>query len=65
MKLVNNWKKALQMTSVQMALLVIALEWGNNLINGMPETPQQWVQSIVVLALPVARLLKQTKVSGE
>ncbi len=64
MKLVDNWKQCWKMTSFQLAMLVIVLEWGTNILNGMPDNPNAWVQSIVVLVLPVARLWKQTSVSG-
>lgn len=64
MKLVDNWKQCWKMTSFQLAMLVIVLEWGTNILNGMPDNPNAWIQSIVVLVLPVARLWKQTSVSG-
>lgn len=64
MKLVDNWKQCWKMTSFQLAMLVIVLEWGTNILNGMPDNPNAWIQSIAVLVLPVARLWKQTSVSG-
>ncbi|CAM0104310.1 holin [Vibrio phage 159E36-2a] len=64
MKLVDNWKQCWKMTSFQLAMIVIVLEWGTNLVNGIPDNPQAWTQSIVVLILPIARLWKQTSVSG-
>lgn len=64
MKLVDNWKQCWKMTSFQLAMLVIVLEWSTNILNGMPDNPNAWIQSIVVLVLPIARLWKQTSVSG-
>lgn len=65
MKLINNWKECWKMTSFQLSLLVIVLEWGTHIANGLPETPVGWAQAIGVLVLPIARLWKQTSVSGE
>lgn len=60
MKLIDNWKECWKMTSFQLSLLVIALQWGQNLLVEMPETTQEWSLSFSLLVLPLARLWKQT-----
>lgn len=64
MKLVENWKKALSMASVQLSLIIIVLEAVNTMMPQMPEEYAAYVRPFLLVALPVARLMKQTKVSG-
>lgn len=64
MKMVENWKKALQMSSVQLSLLIIILEAANAMLPEMPEEYATYLRPILLVLLPVARLIKQTKVSG-
>jgi len=64
MKLIDNWKKALSMASVQLSLLIIVLEALNTMLPEMPEEYAAYVRPFLLVGLPVARLIKQTKVSG-
>lgn len=64
MKLVDNWRKALSMASVQLSLIIIVLEAVNTMMPQMPEEYAVYVRPFLLVALPVARLMKQTKVSG-
>lgn len=64
MKLVENWKKALSMASVQLSIIIIVLEAVNTMMPQMPEEYATYVRPFLLIALPLARLMKQTKVSG-
>ncbi|AUS01457.1 hypothetical protein NVP1285O_59 [Vibrio phage 1.285.O._10N.286.55.C12] len=62
--LIENWKKALQMSSVQLSLFIIALEAANTLLPDMPEEYATFLRPVLLVMLPAARLVKQTKISG-
>lgn len=64
MQMVDNWKKALQMSSVQLSLLIIVLEALNTTLPDMPEEYATYLRPLLLVLLPVARLIKQTEVSG-
>ncbi|AFE86222.1 hypothetical protein [Salinivibrio phage CW02] len=64
MKLIENWKECWKMTSFQLSLLVITLQWGQNLLVEMPQTPQEWTLSLSLLVLPLARVWKQTSLQN-
>lgn len=64
MQLVDNWKKALKMASVQLSLLIIVLEAVNAMLPEMPDEYASVARPVLLVALPMARLIKQTKVSA-
>ena len=64
MKLIDNWKKALSMASLQLSLIIIVLEAANAMLADMPEEYATYARPFLLVALPVAWLIKQTKVSG-
>lgn len=64
LSLVSYWKECWKLTSFQLSIVVIALEWLPNLTTQMPQTPQEWTQAIGILLLPVFRLMKQTNIQG-
>lgn len=59
MKLIPEWKRCLKMASFQIALILIALETLQALVEFMPSDIAQVVRSVLIAALPVARLIKQ------
>lgn len=64
MQLVDNWKKALKMASVQLSLLIIVLEAVNAVLPEMPDEYASVARPILLVVLPMARLIKQTKVGA-
>lgn len=60
--LVSYWKECWKLSSFQLSLLVLCLEWLNNLSTGLPDTPAEIGRSVVLLLLPIARLIRQTSV---
>ena len=63
MQLVDNWKKCWRMASFQLAVLITVLEVVNVYVESMPDEYANMIRPVLLLALPIARLVKQTKVS--
>lgn len=63
MKLVSYWKQCWKLTSFQLAMVVLVLEWTNNLFVSMPTDFEGWAKSLVILTLPIARLVQQTSIT--
>ncbi len=57
--LVPEWKRCLKMASFQIALILIILESLQAVVEFMPPDIAQVVRSVLIAALPVARLIKQ------
>ena len=58
-KLIPEWKRCLKMASFQIALILIILESLQAMVEFMPPDIAQVVRSILIAALPVARLMQQ------
>jgi len=58
MKLIDNWKSALKMHSVQVALIYTIAEWWMA-DNVVPQTASEWVYRLMGLVFIVFRLLSQ------
>lgn len=63
MTLIDNWKKCWKLASFQLSMLIISLEAANIMLESMPEEYATYIRPALVFLLPVARLVKQTKVS--
>lgn len=59
MKLVHNWKKALEMRSIQVSIAILLAQWVYNLIVAMPTDLMGWVNSFAPIGFAVARLVYQ------
>lgn len=60
MQLIENWKAALKMYSVQLALVFAAFEWYDNLMEvALPQTMAEWMYHLVGLVFVVLRVLSQ------
>ena len=58
MKLIDNWKSALRMHSVQVALIYTVAEWWMA-DNTVPQTLSEWVYRLVGVMFIAMRLLSQ------
>lgn len=59
MQLIDNVKQAWKFTSVQIAVALIALDWVRIILSDTPQGWQGWLNSALLLLLPIARVIKQ------
>lgn len=60
MTLIEKWKEAYKLHSVQLALLFAAWQWWEVLSTGaMPQDVTGWINALVGLVIVVARVLSQ------
>ena len=57
--LIPQWKKALKLASVQIALVLVVLESLQAMVDLLPDSVAQVIRGILVAALPFARLIQQ------
>lgn len=58
MKLIDNWKSAFKMHSVQIALIYTVAEWWMA-DNTIPQTFSEWVYRLIGVAFVVLRVVSQ------
>lgn len=66
MQLIENWKAAFKMYSVQLALLFAVFEWYDNLMElTVPSSMSEWVYHLIGLAFVVLRVISQPELHGK
>jgi len=58
MKLIDNWKQALKMQSVQIAIIYTIAEWWMA-ESTVPQTASEWMTRLIGLVFIIFRLLSQ------
>lgn len=60
MRLIDKWKEAYKLHSVQLALLFAAWQWWEVFSTGaMPQGVTEWINAIVGLLIVIVRVLSQ------
>lgn len=66
MKLIDNWKSALKMHSVQLAIVYTIITWYASLsAGGLPDTWLGWFNSLVGLFFIVLRVVAQPELKAK
>ncbi|MGI4991023.1 hypothetical protein ACRXCV_00205 (plasmid) [Halobacteriovorax sp. GFR7] len=66
MKLIDNWKSALKMHTVQLALVYTIITWYNTLVStGLPETVMGWVNALIGLFFIALRVVAQPELHAK
>ena len=62
--LVKNWREMWRSWSFQISVILIILETLNTISDSLPEQYAMYVRPALLVALPVVRLMKQTKLGA-